>query len=140
MKPYSPINNTREFSNPATITDIVKKYSSFISFPVFIDSKQINNINALWTRKKEDIKPEEHDEFYRFINPNSFDKPLFTMHFTTDAPLSIKALFYFPTENSEARGLQRSSGGISLYSRKVCIQPVAKNLLPDWLRFVRGKP
>lgn len=60
------------------------------------------------------------------------------MHFSTDAPLSIKALFYFPTENSEARGLQRSSGGISLYSRKVCIQPVAKNLLPDWLRFVRG--
>lgn len=78
------------------VSDIVKKYSSFISFPVFVDSKQVNNVNALWTRKKEEITQAEHDEFYRFINPNAFDKPMFTMHFSTDAPLSIKALLYFP--------------------------------------------
>lgn len=84
------------------------------------------------------VTKEQHTEFYRFVN-NSYDEPRFTLHYSTDAPISIKALLYFPQDKPGLFELSRDSSiGVSLYSRKILIQSKAENILPKFLRFVKG--
>lgn len=85
-----------------------------------------------------DVTQEKHAEFYRFIG-NTLDEPRFTLHYSTDVPISIKALLYFPEAKPGLFELTRdASGGVSLYCRKVLIQSKAENILPKFLRFVKG--
>lgn len=85
-----------------------------------------------------DITPEQHTEFYRFIS-NAYDQPRFTLHYKTDVPLSIRALLYFPEMKPSMFEMSRdNTASVSLYSRKVLIKSKADNILPKWLRFVKG--
>lgn len=85
-----------------------------------------------------EVTPQQHTEFYRYIG-NCYDSPRFTLHYTTDVPLSIRALLYFPEEKPALFEMSRDTSiGISLYSRKVLIKSKADNILPKWLRFVKG--
>lgn len=85
-----------------------------------------------------DITPLQHAEFYRFIG-NCLDAPRFILHYSTDVPLSIKALLYFPEEKPGLFDLARdTTSGVSLYSRKILIKSKAENILPKWLRFIKG--
>ncbi|KAG8225752.1 hypothetical protein J437_LFUL005711, partial [Ladona fulva] len=85
----------REFGDEDTINGVIKKYSNFVGSPIFVNGKQTNVIQPVWLMEPKDVKPEMHDEFYRFVG-NTYDRPRFTLHYKTDAPLSIKALLYFP--------------------------------------------
>lgn len=85
-----------------------------------------------------EVTPEQHIQFYRFI-ANSYDEPKFTLHYTTDVPVSIRALLYFPEGKPGLFEMARdASVGVALYSRKVLIQNKAENILPKFLRFVKG--
>lgn len=85
-----------------------------------------------------DVKPEDHAQFYRFI-ANSYDIPRFTLHYSTDVPLSIRALLYFPEGKPGLFEMSRDTDiGVALYSRKILIKSRAENILPKWLRFVKG--
>lgn len=87
---------------------------------------------------QKDVTPLQHAEFYRFIG-NCFDSPRFILHYTTDVPLNIRALLYFPDERPGLFDLARdTASGVSLYSRKILIKSKAENILPKWLRFVKG--
>ena len=68
----------------------------------------------------------------------AFDEPQFWLHFNADAPLEINALLYTPSENMEGFGFGRMEPGVNLYCRKILIEAEPKNLLPEWLRFLRG--
>nr|CAD7427495.1 unnamed protein product [Timema monikensis] len=144
-------------------------------------------LHALWLMDPKEVTPQMHDEFYRFVG-NTFDKPRFTLHYRTDAPLTLRALLYFPegkpvvsningdkvceektaretkkeiggADNSKCesegkrinegkRGRKKEGGlfemnresdaGVALYSRKVLIKSKTDNILPKWLRFVKG--
>lgn len=83
------------------------------------------------------VTREQHSEFYRFIT-NAYDEPRFTLHYLTDAPIGIKALMYFPENKPDLELSRDSSIGVSLYSRKILIQSKAGNILPKFLRFVKG--
>jgi TNF receptor-associated protein 1 len=83
------------------------------------------------------VSEEMHLDFYRYV-ANAYDKPYYSMQFRTDAPLEIKALFYFPERHMEKYGMGRSEPGVSLYCRKVLIQHKSTLILPEWLRFVKG--
>lgn len=96
----------------------------------------MNTVEPLWTKEKNSVTTEQHKEFYRFI-ANAWDEPQFTLHYKTDAPITISSILYVPERHMEIIG-QRQEPGVSLYSRKVLIQPKSKGLLPDWLRFVKG--
>ena len=76
-------------------------------------------------------------EFYQFI-AKAYDKPRYTLHYRTDAPVNIRSIFYFPESIPQLHNLQHMEVGVSLYSRKVLIQSKAHKVLPSWLRFVRG--
>lgn len=127
----------KEFAKKDRIEGIIKNYSAFVQFPVKVDGDELTTVQAIWLKNKNDVTDEEYKEFYKF-QANAFDEPRFWLHFSADAPLEINTLLFAPTENMEGFGFGRMEPGVSLYCRKVLIDSEPKNLLPDWLRFVRG--
>ncbi|XP_031780857.1 heat shock protein 75 kDa, mitochondrial [Nasonia vitripennis] len=131
-------SDCREFSDEDTVNGIIQKYSNFVGSPIFVNGKRVNTIEALWMLDPKEVTPEQHIQFYRFI-ANSYDEPKFTLHYTTDAPVSIRALLYFPEGKPGLFEMARDASiGVALYSRKVLIQNKAENILPKFLRFVKG--
>src|SRR3954466_5916157 len=126
-----------EFSQDWKIKEILERYSAFVSFPINLNGKRINTVQALWLRSKNEIKEEEYTEFYKF-QAHAYDEPRFRLHFSADAPLSIHALLFVPKDNTEKLGLSRLEASVSLYCRKVLIDAKPKDLLPEWLRFLKG--
>jgi len=125
------------FASEQKIKEIIQKYSSFVSFPIKLKGEAVNTVQALWARSKNEITDEEYNEFYKFIG-NAFDDPSYRLHFEADAPLAIKALLFVPKENFEQFGFGRADPGVSLYCQRVLIEQHSKNILPEWLRFVKG--
>ncbi|XP_011694054.1 PREDICTED: heat shock protein 75 kDa, mitochondrial isoform X1 [Wasmannia auropunctata] len=130
--------DSREFSDENTINRVINKYSNFVGSPIFVNGKRTNTIQPLWMFDPKDVTPLQHAEFYRFIG-NCIDSPRFVLHYSTDVPLSIKALLYFPDEKPGLFDLARGiTSGVSLYNRKILIKSKAENILPKWLRFITG--
>lgn len=119
---------------------VLKKYSSFVGFPILLNGAKTNDIGALWRMDEKDLKDEDAAAFYRFISGGATDSPPFRMLFKADAPLTIRSLLFFPGENPErAAGFTGiANSGVALYSRRVLIQEKTENMLPAFLRFMRG--
>ena len=126
-----------EFADQERIKQIIRRYSSFVPFPIKVADETVNTVQAIWTRSKNEIKEEEYQEFYKYI-ANAFDEPLARLHFSADAPLAVKALLFLPQENIERLGFGRMDPGVNLYCQRVLIEQHSKNILPEWLRFVKG--
>lgn len=127
----------KQFASDSNIKEIVKRYSSFVQFPIKLNGDVVNTIDALWLRSKSEIKDEEYTEFYKF-QANVWDEPRYRLHFNADAPLAINALLFVPQENPERAGLGRIDPGVALYCRKVLIDSKPDELLPEWMRFTKG--
>ncbi|CAG5131563.1 unnamed protein product, partial [Candidula unifasciata] len=126
------------FAKEEVIKEVVKKYSNFVGVPIYLNGKKANIVQALWTMDPKDVTPEMHEEFYRFIG-NVYDKPRYHLHYKTDAPLNIRALFYVPEYKPTMFDMSRETDvGVALYSRKVLIMAKANHVLPKWLRFIKG--
>ncbi len=130
-------DDAKDFAKEATVERIIERYSSFVPFPIELNAKRLNTVQAIWARNKSEIKEEEYNEFYTFVG-HDHDKPLFRLHFTADAPLAIQALLFVPGRNFETLGMGRIDSEVNLYCRKVLIQAKAKGLFPEWLRFLKG--
>ncbi len=130
-------DDAQEYATKFTIERIIKQYSTFVPFPVKVEGKTVNTVQAIWTRSKSEITDEEYTEFYKFIG-NAVDEPFYRLHFSADAPLAIKALLYVPQENYETLGMGRMQPGVNLYCQRVLIDQHSENILPEWLRFVKG--
>jgi len=126
-----------DYAQDWKIKEILERYSAFVSFPINLNAKHINTVQALWLRSKNEIKEEEYTEFYKF-QAHAYDEPRLRLHFSADAPLAINALLFVPKENPEKFGLARLEPSVSLYCRKVLIDAKPKDLLPEWLRFLKG--
>ena len=130
-------DDAKDFAQENKVESIITRYSSFVPFPIELNTKRLNTVQAIWARNKNEIKEEEYNEFYTFIGHDQ-DKPLFRLHFTADAPLAIQALLFVPARNFETLGMGRIDSEVNLYCRKVLIQAKAKGLFPEWLRFLKG--
>ena len=121
------------------VETVLKKYSSFVAFPVLLNGHKMNDVGALWMKDEKDITDDDSIAFYRFVSGAS-DMPPFRMSFKADAPMMIRSLLYFPEENPErvAGFGGQTNSGVSLYARRVMIQEKTEKLLPAFLRFVRG--
>jgi molecular chaperone HtpG len=127
----------KEFSDESVVKNILTKHSNFVNFPIKLNGERVNTIGAMWLKSKSDISDEDHESFYKFIT-HLHEKPMLRLHFHTDSPINIKSLLYVPSEHTEKFGLGNMEPGVSLYCRKVLIQPNMKNLLPNYLRFMKG--
>jgi TNF receptor-associated protein 1 len=126
-----------DFVDESRIEGILKRYSNFVNFPIYLNGNRVNTLEAIWTKEPKEVEEEAYSAFYKYI-ANAIDEPLDVYHFRADAPLDVKALFFIPSFHSEKFGMERMEPGVSLYSRKVLIESKSKDILPEWLRFIKG--
>lgn len=126
-----------EFSQEYRVKELLRRYSNFVGFPLNFNGERVNTVQAIWSKSKSDVKPEEYDEFYQFI-AHTDEKPLSYMHFSADAPIALNALLFIPRRNPEMFGFGRVDANVALYCKRVLIDARPEGLLPEWLRFLNG--
>jgi molecular chaperone HtpG len=127
------------------LRSIIHKYSDHISFPIMMkgegkdtqEEEQVNKATALWTRSKSEISEEEYKEFYKHIS-HDFEDPLVYVHSRMEGTQEYILLLYIPSHAPFDLWNRERRHGIKLYVRRVFIMDDAENLMPAYLRFVRG--
>ncbi|MCE5256085.1 MAG: molecular chaperone HtpG, partial [Spirochaetaceae bacterium] len=144
-----------EYLSRWSLEELLKKYSNHIAYPIhllsnepkydkdgkedgseFVD-KQINTANALWRRPKSELKDEDYKEFYKSFSGED-EEPLFWIHTKAEGTIEYSSLFYIPSRVPADIYYPTSQHGIKLYIKRVFITEKDENMLPQYLRFVRG--
>lgn len=125
------------FVDEYTIEQTIRTYSNFLPFPVFINGERKNTHKALWREQPSQISDDDYQEFYKFLtyDPNP---PFERLHFSTDSPLQFSALLFVPNTDQEALGFGEGDVSLQLYVKRVLIDGSNPDLLPRFLRFVKG--
>lgn len=126
-----------EFAEKWRLEQTIKKHSSFISFPIFLGKEKINTISAIWREPKSSVTKEKYIEFYKFLTYDN-NEPMEIIHKSVDAPIQFNALLFIPAKSFEYFWMDRENYGLDLYVRRVLIQHKNKDLLPEYLSFVKG--
>ncbi|GMQ82851.1 MAG: molecular chaperone HtpG [Rhodothermia bacterium] len=126
-----------EFAETWRLKEIIRKYSNFVDFPIYVDDEQVNTVKALWHRKKNELNEDELNEFYKFIS-NDFEDPLDHLHLHLEGRVSFRAILFVPSRAPVGLLREDYEFGLHLYSSNVFIQDDCKSLLPEYLRFIRG--
>jgi molecular chaperone HtpG len=126
-----------EYATESRVKHLIETYSNFVGFPILLNGTRVNEVEALWLKNKSEITDEQYKAFYQFAC-KAWDEPAYRLHFSADAPLAINSLVFAPTENPERMGFTKTECGVALYSRKVLIDSSPKDLLPEWMRFMKG--
>jgi molecular chaperone HtpG len=145
----------KEFANRWQIENLVKKYSDHIDFPIFLTypdieyddegkeksrtskTDQVNNAKAFWTRSPKEVKKKEYKEFYKSLS-NDMDDPFEWIHYRAEGSLEYTILFFIPSKASPDIYRADYQSGVKLYVNRVFITDDDKELLPPWMRFVKG--
>ncbi|MBQ7617380.1 MAG: molecular chaperone HtpG, partial [Desulfovibrio sp.] len=126
-----------EYVEPFRVNNIIKRHSAFVPFPVFVNGEQVNTQPALWREPKSSVKKEQYNDFYKALTYDSKD-PLDVQHISVDVPVQFSALLFIPEDTQEYVGPKTENLGLDLYTRRVLIQHNNKDLLPDYLSFMKG--
>ncbi len=145
----------KQYANGWRLQEIVKKYSNHIAFPIFLTyeksewneeekksdkvrtTEQVNAASALWRRSKSELTEDDYKELYKSITGDSQD-PLFWFHTRAEGSLEYTTLFFIPSKAPFDLYQAEYKVGVKLYVKRVFIMDDAKELLPQYLRFVRG--
>ncbi len=128
----------KEFADDYKIKEIIKKYSNFADFPIFVGKDKINTVEALWRKGESDVKDEERNEFYKFVT-NDYEYPLASLQLSVEgAGAEFKALLFIPRQAPFDLMRTRQHKTVQLYTNKILIMDDCKDLLPEYLQFVRG--
>ncbi|MBR9977526.1 MAG: molecular chaperone HtpG [Bacteroidetes bacterium] len=130
-------DEVKDLANEYRIKELIKKYSNFVDFPIYIGKEKVNSISALWQRKKEDMNKEELDEFYKFI-AGDFRPPMDSLSLHIEGRVNFKALIFIPSEPPYGYFDPREEKSLHLYVNRVFIQDDCRELVPEHLRFLRG--
>lgn len=144
-----------QYANGYRLQEIVRKYSNHIAFPIFLTydksewnaekkesiktqtTEQVNAASAMWQRSKSELKDEEYKEFYKSIT-GDWEDPLFWFHTRAEGNLEYTTLFFIPAKAPMDLYQTDYKTGVKLYVKRVFIMDDSKELLPQYLRFVRG--
>lgn len=138
----------QEFADDWRLRSIINKYSDHISLPIFMKKRDdkgeltdelevANKASALWTRSKSDIKDEEYKEFYKHV-AHDFDEPFSWIHNKVEGTQEYTTLFYLPKRAPFDMFERDQRHGIKLYVKRVFIMDDAEQLMPNYLRFIKG--
>lgn len=130
-------NDYKHFAEEFSVENAINKFSNFVDFPISVNGKEINRVSAIWQKKKEDIKDEELNEFYKFIS-NDYSNPLSHLVLSIEGNINFKAILFIPSTAPTALFRDVSEKSLQLYVNRIFIQDDAKELLPDYLRFIKG--
>ena len=133
-----------DFTQSYVIESIVKKYSDFVTYPIRLKEKDgkesekpINSMKPIWTRSRSEVKDEEYKEFYKHIS-HDWNEPMRYWSFRAEGRSEYQALLYAPSEEPFDLYYQHGKWGLHLYVRRVLIMEHCQDLLPAYLRFMRG--
>ena len=144
-----------QYANGWRLQEIVKKYSNHIAFPIFLTydksdwdaekkesvktrtTEQVNAASAMWRRSKSELTDDDYKELYKSLT-GDWDDPLFWFHTRAEGTLEYTTLFYIPAKAPMDLYQADYKGGVKLYVKRVFIMDDSKDLLPQYLRFVRG--
>lgn len=148
--------NYSQYLEEYTLRSLVEKYSDYVRYPIqmevtksipdptddtkTIDTKELETLNSmipLWKKQKSKIKEEEYNEFYK-SKFNDWEDPAKVIHYNVEGNLSYSALLFIPSRTPYDFYYQTYESGLQLYSKGVFILDKAKDLLPDYFRFVVG--
>jgi molecular chaperone HtpG len=144
-----------QYANSHRLQEIVRKYSNHIAFPIFLTydksdwdaekkestktrtTEQVNAASAMWRRAKSELVDDDYKELYKSIS-HDWEDPLFWFHTRAEGTLEYTTLFYIPAKAPLDLYQTDYKGGVKLYVKRVFIMDDSKELLPQYLRFVRG--
>lgn len=144
-----------QYASGYRLQEVVRRYSNHIAFPIFLTydksewnaeekknetrrvTEQVNSASALWRRSKSELKEEDYKDLYKSIS-GDWEDPLFWFHTKAEGTLEYTTLFYIPAQAPFDLFHSDYKSGVKLYVKRVFIMDDAKELLPQYLRFVRG--
>jgi len=139
-----------DFLRDWTLRDLVRRYSDFVRHPIFLEVQKkgdkdapptrewdrVNQASALWTRPKAEITQEQYEEFYKHLT-HDWEPPLAYEHFKVEGVQDLTALLFIP-KKTPLEFLGAKKGGLRLFVRRVFIMDDCEDLVPEWLRFLKG--
>lgn len=156
LKPEDPEDELHDYTSEPKIRALVKQYSDFIAWPirmeverpssavedggdavVTVESETINSMKALWARPKHEVSDEEYKEFYKHV-AHAWDDPLEVIAMNAEGTFEYQALLFIPTHAPFDLFNQDSKLGVQLYVKRVFIMSDCDQLMPPYLRFVKG--
>ncbi|MDY3868437.1 MAG: molecular chaperone HtpG [Pyramidobacter sp.] len=151
--PASGGDELKDYLSEWTLRSIIKQYSDFVSYPIYVKDvskkadeekpeeekkeEPVNSMKALWTRPEKDVSDEEYKEFYRHIS-HDWDEPLDRISYKAEGSSEFRALLYIPSRPPMDLYYRDAKQGVQLYIRRVFIMEDCKELIPEYLRFIRG--
>ncbi len=129
--------DAKEFAESWRIESIVKKHSNYLPWPIQVNGTQANAARALWLEPPSQVTDEAANQFYKEIGMD-WREPAVRVHLSVDSPIQYHALLFVPAGKPYDLFHPDAPRGPRLYARRVLIEEHARELLPDWLRFVRG--
>ena len=137
----------KDYLSEWTIRSIIKEYSDFVTYPIYVkdaeddkkDEKEepVNSMKALWTRPQKEITDEEFNEFYRHIS-HDWEDPLERIYYKAEGMSEFRALLFIPSRPPMDLFYQDGKHGVQLYIRRVFIMNDCKELIPEYMRFIKG--
>lgn len=132
----------KNYTDSIYLRQIIRTYSDHINYPIVLclgkaGEETVNSASALWTRNKAEITPEQYKEFYHHVSKN-FDEPWMTLHFKAEGSIEYTGLLYIPRTAPYDLFQPDRKQGLKLYVNRVFISEKVEELLPSYLRFVRG--
>lgn len=142
-------DDAKEFLDPLRLSELVRKYSNFIEFPVILISESttdgqkklteeiVNQRQAIWLRRKQEVTQQEYEEFYKSLTHDS-EPPAEVIHYTAEGRHEFKVLAFIPAVKPIGYELREPQCGLRLYAQRVLIMERCDKVLPFYLRFVEG--
>ena len=139
LRPADEEDALHDYTDDPKIKGIVKKYSDFISFPIRLNGAEepVNSMKALWARPRSEVGDEEYHEFYRHISHDWTD-PLEIINMRAEGTFEYEALLFIPSRAPYDLFQRDGRRGLQLYVKRVFIAEDSRELMPDYLRFVKG--
>jgi molecular chaperone HtpG len=138
LKPKDEEDGLKDYTDEWVLKDVVKRYSDFVSYPIRLGDETLNSMKAIWARGKDEVTEEEHREFYKHIS-HDWNDPLEHISVHVEGSFEARALLYIPSKAPldlhHRDGVHR---GLQLYVKRIFIMDDWRELLPPYLRFVRG--
>jgi len=144
LKTFEEGDDVEDFTAKYVVSKIVQQYSDFVAYPIYFkekdgkqDDKALNSMKPIWTRPRSEVTDEEYKEFYKHIS-HDWNEPMKIWSFRAEGRTEYQALLFIPSEAPFDLFYQTAKFGLHLYVRRVMIMEHCEELLPAYLRFIRG--
>jgi molecular chaperone HtpG len=133
-------DDAKDFAAGWRIREIIRRFSSFVPYPIRLGQggEVLNDQKPIWVEPRSQVTEEQYTRFYQHLTHHPDEKPMWHVHLAADSPIQFRAIIYCPPTNLERLGFTRLDHGLSLCARRVLVQSECRDLVPEYLRFLRG--